>query len=52
MNSQPRFFISSMALGKVSHTCEFNATVALTPAASSTSAMRHSPTLMPYSRQA
>src|SRR5437870_491113 len=40
MNSQPRFFISSMALGKVSHTAEFKATVALTPAASSTSAMR------------
>jgi hypothetical protein len=52
MNSQPRFFISSIALGKVSQNCEFKATVALTPAASSTSAMRHRPTRMPYSRQA
>ena len=52
MNSQPRFFISSTALGWASHTCEFSATVALTPAPSSTSAIRHSPTRMPYSRQA
>src|SRR5436190_20123346 len=48
MNSQPRFFISSIALGKTSQTCEFNATVALTPAASNTSAMRHRPTRIPY----
>ena len=44
MNSQPRFFISSTALGKTSQTWEFRATVAFTPAWSSTSARRHKPT--------
>src|SRR4051794_16255257 len=34
INSQPRFFISSIALGWTSQTCEFKATVALTPASS------------------
>src|SRR2546427_12541764 len=52
INSQCLFFISSTALGNTSHTDEFKATVARTPAESKTSAILHRPTLIPYSLQA
>src|SRR2546427_10458412 len=50
MNSQRRFFISSTALGNISHTDQFNATAALTPPEAKPPALLPRPTLIPHPR--